>query len=111
MRWRARRTPLGVVIAVAVALGGCGDDARVQPGPDSGPVPRVTGLTLAEAEQRLQASGAPWVLDGDGQIHRVAASSSGGVNRALARATVVAQQPRAGDRLLPEDAVLLRMKR
>jgi hypothetical protein len=99
-RWTVGATTLALLAA------GCGRD---QPRPTSAPVPRLTGLTLRQAEQRLEGAKLPWVLSGDGEIFRSAGRSSGGANRGEASARVVGQEPRAGARLVPEDAVLLRL--
>jgi beta-lactam-binding protein with PASTA domain len=99
---RRRRVATAVCCAGAL-LAGCGDVAH-EP---AVAVPRVTGLRLPQAEQRLESRHLPWVLDPDGRVFRTARESSDRVNSVLGARDVVAQDPRPGRMLQAGGVVLL----
>lgn len=113
MRSKVRSRALAAVgCAAAVLLSGCGGNGNTET-PRS--LPDVTGLTLAQAEQRLQHINVSWALterEGpDAPSFERARASSGGINKALASRRVVAQDPKPGYKAISGDVIALKLRR
>jgi hypothetical protein len=99
-------------LGCAVALSACGGNGDSET-PRS--LPNVTGLTLAQAEQRLQNVNVSWTLterEGtDAPSFDTARASSGKANKALAARRVLAQDPKPGYKAVSGDVILLKLRR
>lgn len=109
MTFRIHRRTLVTLACACALLSGCGgnDDKAVA-------LPKVTGLALSAAEQRLEGANVSWVFsEGEGpgtKTFETARSSSGDANSALAARRVATQDPRPGAKVTSGDVILLKLR-
>lgn len=105
-------TVLAALGCVALLVSGCGGDDG---GEDESPraLPKVTGLTLAEAEKRLEGVPVEWTFSAEegSLVFEKAQESSGGENAKLAGGEVTGQDPVPGKPVISGDIVVLKVGR
>jgi beta-lactam-binding protein with PASTA domain len=104
------RLIIAALTCAGMLMSGCGDGSET---PRS--LPNVTGMTLSQAEKRLQSTNVSWAFsekEGPGTtLFDTARGSSGSVNKALADRRVTSQDPKPGYKVISGDVIVLKLRR
>ncbi|MGI9097309.1 MAG: PASTA domain-containing protein [Solirubrobacteraceae bacterium] len=110
MTRKIHRLAITAIICACALLSSCGGGAD-----EPRALPNVTGMTLTQAERRLQSTNVSWVFNEEegpaAKLFETVRESSGSANTALANRRVAAQDPKPGYKVTSGDVVLLRLRR